>query len=40
MYVSAKSVAFYMRQTFRKLSVGSRVELTRIVLKQSLAAPR
>ena len=40
MYVSANTVAFYMRQTFRKLSIGSRVELTRIVLEQSPAAPR
>ena len=40
MYVSANTVAFDMRQTFRKLSIGSRVELTRIVLEQSPAAPR
>ena len=39
MYVSVNTVAFYMRQAFRKLSIGSRAELTRIVLKQSLAAP-
>jgi len=32
-------VAFYMRQAYRKLNIGSRVELTRIVLEQA-AAPR
>jgi len=40
MYVSANTVAFYMRRKFRKLSIGSRVELTRIVLQQSPAAHR
>ena len=35
MYVSANTVAFYMRQTFRKLNIGSRVELTRIVVQQN-----
>jgi DNA-binding CsgD family transcriptional regulator len=39
MYISVNTVAFYMRQTYRKLSIGSRVELTRIVLEQA-AAPR
>jgi DNA-binding CsgD family transcriptional regulator len=39
MYVSINTVAFYMRQAYRKLSIGSRVELTRIVLEQA-AAPR
>jgi DNA-binding CsgD family transcriptional regulator/tetratricopeptide (TPR) repeat protein len=39
MYVSINTVAFYMRQTYRKLNIGSRVELTRIVLAQA-AAPR
>jgi DNA-binding CsgD family transcriptional regulator len=39
MYVSINTVAFYLRQTFRKLGIGSRVELTRIVLEQA-AAPR
>jgi hypothetical protein len=28
-------VAFYMRQVFRKLNIGSRVELTRIVVEQT-----
>jgi DNA-binding CsgD family transcriptional regulator/tetratricopeptide (TPR) repeat protein len=32
MYVSIHTVAFYLRQIFRKLSIGSRVELARIVL--------
>jgi DNA-binding CsgD family transcriptional regulator len=39
MYVSINTVAFYMRQTYRKLNIGSRVELTRIVLAQP-TAPR
>ena len=40
MYVSINTVAFYMRQAYRKLSIGSRVELTRIVLERAAAAPR
>jgi len=35
MYVSVSTVAFYLRQIFRKLSVGSRVELARIVIQQA-----
>jgi DNA-binding CsgD family transcriptional regulator len=35
MYVSVNTVAFYMRQIFRKLSISSRVELARIVIQQS-----
>jgi DNA-binding CsgD family transcriptional regulator len=35
MYVSVNTVAFYMRQVFRKLSIGSRVELARIVIEQT-----
>ena len=35
MYISAHTVAFHMRQIFRKLSIGSRVELARIVIEQS-----
>jgi DNA-binding CsgD family transcriptional regulator len=38
MYVSIHTVAFYMRQAFRKLSIGSRVELARIVIEQGTAA--
>jgi DNA-binding CsgD family transcriptional regulator len=34
MYVSAHTIAFHLRQVFRKLSIGSRVELARIVLEQ------
>jgi ATP/maltotriose-dependent transcriptional regulator MalT len=34
MYVSVNTVAFYMRQIFRKLSIDSRVELARIVIEQ------
>ena len=34
MYVSVNTVAFYMRQIFRKLNIGSRVELARIVIQQ------
>jgi len=32
MYVSAHTVAFYLRQIFRKLEIGSRVELARIAV--------
>jgi DNA-binding CsgD family transcriptional regulator len=38
MYVSVHTVAFYLRQVFRKLSIRSRVELTRIVVQQGPAA--
>jgi DNA-binding CsgD family transcriptional regulator len=34
MYISPHTVAFYMRQVFRKLDIGSRVELARIVVQQ------
>lgn len=34
MYVSVHTVAFYLRQCFRKLGIGSRVELARIVVEQ------
>jgi DNA-binding NarL/FixJ family response regulator len=33
-------VAFYLRQIFRKLSIGSRVDLARIVLQQTQQPPR
>ena len=39
MYVSVNTVAFYMRQIFRKLNIGSRVELTRIVIQQTQQNP-
>ena len=35
MYVSVNTVAFYMRQIFRKLDIGSRVELASIVIQQT-----
>jgi DNA-binding CsgD family transcriptional regulator len=35
MYISVHTVAFHMRQIFRKLGIGSRVELARIVLEQA-----
>ena len=35
MYVSVHTVAFYLRQIFRKLEIGSRVELARIVVARS-----
>ena len=38
MYVSVHTVAFYLRQVFRKLEIGSRVELARIVIEQQPAA--
>jgi DNA-binding CsgD family transcriptional regulator len=34
MYVSVHTVAFHLRQIFRKLSIGSRVELARVVFEQ------
>jgi DNA-binding CsgD family transcriptional regulator len=40
MYVSINTVAFYLRQIFRKLSIGSRVDLARIVLQQTQEGPR
>ena len=39
MYVSVNTVAFYMRQVFRKLNIGSRVELARIVIEQTQQNP-
>jgi DNA-binding CsgD family transcriptional regulator len=33
MYVSIHTVAFYLRQIFRKLEIGSRVDLARIVVQ-------
>ena len=35
MYISVHTVAFHMRQIFRKLNIGSRVELARIVMQQA-----
>jgi DNA-binding CsgD family transcriptional regulator len=34
LYISRHTVAFHLRQVFRKLQISSRVELTRIVLEQ------
>jgi DNA-binding CsgD family transcriptional regulator/tetratricopeptide (TPR) repeat protein len=39
MYVSINTVAFYLRQIFRKLSIGSRVDLARIVLQHTQQTP-
>jgi DNA-binding NarL/FixJ family response regulator len=39
MYVSVNTVAFYLRQIFRKLNIGSRVELARIVVQQTPVDP-
>jgi len=39
MYVSVNTVAFHMRQIFRKLNIGSRVELARIVIQQNAPNP-
>ena len=38
MYVSVHTVAFYLRQIFRKLEIGSRVELARIVVERATGA--
>ena len=35
MYISTHTVAHHLRQTFRKLGIGSRYELTRIVIEQA-----
>jgi DNA-binding CsgD family transcriptional regulator len=34
MFLSVHTVAFHLRQVFRKLEIGSRVDLTRIALQQ------
>jgi DNA-binding CsgD family transcriptional regulator len=34
MYISTHTVAHHLRQSFRKLHIASRVELTRIVIEQ------
>jgi DNA-binding CsgD family transcriptional regulator len=39
MYVSVNTVAFHMRQILRKLSIGSRVELARIVMERAGVPP-
>jgi DNA-binding CsgD family transcriptional regulator len=39
MYISAHTVAHHLRQAFRKLSIASRVELTRIVIEHAAASP-
>jgi DNA-binding CsgD family transcriptional regulator len=39
MYISTHTVAHHLRQAFRKLSIASRVELTRIVIEQGSGAP-
>jgi DNA-binding NarL/FixJ family response regulator len=38
MYISTHTVAHHLRQAFRKLSIASRVELTRIVIEQAADA--
>jgi DNA-binding CsgD family transcriptional regulator len=40
MYVSPNTVAFYLRQIFRKLGIGSRVELARIVIQHTQQDPQ
>jgi DMSO/TMAO reductase YedYZ molybdopterin-dependent catalytic subunit len=35
MYISTHTVAHHLRQAFRKLSIASRVELSRIVIEQA-----
>jgi DNA-binding CsgD family transcriptional regulator len=40
MYISTHTVAHHLRQSFRKLSITSRVELTRIVIEQAATTRR
>lgn len=40
MYISPHTVAHHLRQAFRKLSIASRVELTRIVIEQAADGSR
>jgi hypothetical protein len=35
MYISVHTVAFHLRQIFRKLDIGSRLELARMVMQQA-----
>ena len=39
MYISTHTVAHHLRQAFRKLSIASRYELTRIVIEQTADGP-
>ena len=39
MYISTHTVAHHLRQAFRKLSIASRYELTRIVIEQTADSP-
>ncbi|WP_165974330.1 helix-turn-helix transcriptional regulator [Nonomuraea deserti] len=39
MYISPHTVAHHLRQAFRKLSIASRVELTRIVIERTARRP-
>jgi DNA-binding CsgD family transcriptional regulator len=40
MFVSPHTVAFHLRQIFRKLSIGSRVELARLAIEQDRGQDR
>jgi DNA-binding CsgD family transcriptional regulator len=39
MYLSVSTVAFHLRQIFRKLDIGSRVELARLVTERTPSPP-
>ena len=39
MYISTHTVAHHLRQTFRKLSIASRYQLTRLVIEQAADGP-
>jgi DNA-binding CsgD family transcriptional regulator len=39
MYISTHTVTRHLRQAFRKLSIASRVELTRIVIEHAADGP-
>jgi DNA-binding CsgD family transcriptional regulator len=39
MFLSVHTVAFHLRHVYRKLNIGSRVELTRLAVAQERVGP-